>query len=343
MNHADSDRPSMDALRSTAAEWLTRCSAGLSAAEASEFVRWRDADPRHAAAFEQVQATHQLLTRLPESPAAAAMMAELDELVRPAQRSFLVRYRWQAGLALAAAACLALVVWFAQPRVDPDHTVYATDAGRHQSIGLTDGTTLVLKADSELEVAFVPTERRVRLRRGEAHFFVAKDVTRPFLVNAGTVTVRAVGTAFNVRREAAAVEVLVTEGKVQVSRGPEAESGSAEPIFLVSGQSVLIDSLPSGLLAAAGDAADGRSVGEKLLRPAPRLYFNDTPLSEVVSLFNRYNQIQMELAEPELGLRAVGGNFDADKAESFIALLSSSGDVRVEWVSPTRVLLHRAR
>jgi transmembrane sensor len=53
-------------------------------------------------------------------------------------------------------------------------------------------------------------------RSGEAHFFVEKDPQRPFVVNAAGIDVRAVGTAFNVRIDPAAVEVLVTEGRVRV-------------------------------------------------------------------------------------------------------------------------------
>lgn len=344
MNHGERSPAIPRAISDAAAEWLARCGAGLNAADAAEFVRWCEADPRHAAAFEQVQTTHRLLTRLPESPAAASMMAELDALIDARRPASTLHIRWRSVVALGVAASLALVLWFAWPMADdPDHAVYATLDGRHQTIGLTDGSTLVLKEDSELEVAFAATERRVALRRGEAHFFVARDAARPFLVRAGAVTVRAIGTAFNVRRDSAAVEILVTEGKVQVSRGVEAGESSAEPIFLVSGQSVLIDALPGSLLANAPSSGETHTLGERLLRPAPRLVFDNTPLSEVVVLFNRYNQVQMEIAEPELGLRAVGGNFDADKAESFIALLSTSGDVRVERISTTRILLHKAR
>jgi transmembrane sensor len=56
----------------------------------------------------------------------------------------------------------------------------------------------------------------VVLERGEAHFQVAKNPARPFVVVARGVEIRAVGTAFSVGLESTRVEVLVTEGQVAV-------------------------------------------------------------------------------------------------------------------------------
>src|SRR3546814_17114732 len=63
----------------------------------------------------------------------------------------------------------------------------------------------------------------IALKSGEAWFQVAKDRARPFVVEIGDVRVRAVGTAFSVRREAHGVDVQGTEGVVGVWRvGDEA-------------------------------------------------------------------------------------------------------------------------
>src|SRR3546814_19688281 len=51
-----------------------------------------------------------------------------------------------------------------------------------------------------------------------AWFQVAKDRARPFVVEVGDVRVRAVGTAFGVKRTAGGVDVQVTEGVVEVWR-----------------------------------------------------------------------------------------------------------------------------
>ncbi|MBI4626652.1 MAG: FecR domain-containing protein [Verrucomicrobia bacterium] len=78
------------------------------------------------------------------------------------------------------------------------------------------------------------------LARGKAHFTVAKNPSRPFVVSAGGGDVQAVGTVFNIRLRSEAIEVFVTEGKVQVDsergdrkaeRGPEAPGPPAARVF----------------------------------------------------------------------------------------------------------------
>src|SRR3546814_7473302 len=75
-----------------------------------------------------------------------------------------------------------------------------------------------------LDVTMKPEVRQVALKDGEAWFQVAKDRARPFVVEIGDVRVRAVGTAFAVKRTAAGVDVQVTEGVVEIWRvGDEAK------------------------------------------------------------------------------------------------------------------------
>ncbi len=326
--------PGDDALHQAAAVWLAQRDAGFSAAQAAAFERWRDADPRHAAALRRAETAQRLLARLPESPAAQALLAEVDALVASRPRIIPFSTLWKSAAGLAAAAALAFAFFHARPDLASANATYTTAASEHQSLNLPDGSTLVLSSTSQIEVAFAPAERRVVLQHGEAHFYVAKDAARPFVVSAGDVSVRAVGTAFNVRRHTAGVEVLVTEGKVQVSR---TDPAAPEPIFLVAGERAFVDGLPAADLAATLPPT------ERAADRPPRLMFNNTPLADVVQRFNRYSRLQIEIADPDLASRAVGGNFDADNADSFINLLNAAGDVRIERVSPDRVLLHKVR
>ena len=332
--------PQLDdaAAREKAAALLTQRDAGWSPDAAAEFALWRAADPRHEAAVRRIEATQHLLARLPESPAAAALLDEADALLHLPARVTRIGPWLKAAGALAAAAGIALAAWKLAPRVAPHSTVtFATITGQHRTVDLTDGSTLLLNSGSEVDVEYLAAERRINLRQGEVHFSVAKDEARPFIVAAGAVQVRAVGTAFNVKREPAAIEVIVTEGKVRVSR-----DDAASPLFLVAGESTVIGagaapSLPTSVKLPAD------ALREKLAWQAPRLTFSDTPLSEVVTQFNRYSRVQLEIGDAELATRPVGGTFNADNAEAFVNLLFASGDLRIERVSETHVILRKAR
>ncbi|MGH7956064.1 MAG: iron-containing alcohol dehydrogenase, partial [Opitutaceae bacterium] len=76
------------------------------------------------------------------------------------------------------------------------------------------GSVVELNVDADILVDFSPVRRAVRLVRGEAHFTVATDAARPFVVSAGGVEVRAVGTGFAVHFAPQEIAVLVTEGQV---------------------------------------------------------------------------------------------------------------------------------
>lgn len=331
------DIPSSDNVSARAADWLARREGGWSAAEATEFARWRSTHPSHDAAVRRLEAAQHLLRRLPESPAATSMLAELDALEQ-ARRKVVRFHTWvKIGAGLATAACIALAFWAVSPK-SHSSVSFAATAAEHRTVDLNDGSTLLLNNGSEVDVAFGSGERRVNLHQGEVHFSVAKDAARPFVVAAGAVRVRAVGTAFNVRRNPAAIEVVVTEGKVQVSR---ADADSIEPVFLVAGESTTIsidDVAPMAVARLAPEDYRG-----KLAWKAPQLNFVDTPLAEAVAQFNRYSRVQLEIGDPELASRPVGGGFTADQAENFANILLAGGDVRLERVSDTHIILRKSR
>ena len=76
---------------------------------------------------------------------------------------------------------------------------------------LPDGSLMELKGDAQVVVSYTEDERRVVLRRGEAHFEVREDAGRVFVVDAGGIEFRAVGTAFAVQLGATRVGMIVTE------------------------------------------------------------------------------------------------------------------------------------
>jgi ferric-dicitrate binding protein FerR (iron transport regulator) len=122
------------------------------------------------------------------------------EPAAPAQRFNVGRRGLIAGLGAAAAACVAVVVG---PRLFSAR--YGTALGEIRRVPLSDGSMAAINTDTALDVAMSPRLRHVKLDKGEAWFEVAKDARRPFVVESGPVRVRAVGTAFSVRRlEAAA-------------------------------------------------------------------------------------------------------------------------------------------
>jgi transmembrane sensor len=334
---------SEDAIETAAAEWLVERDAGFAPGRAKAFAAWRATDPRHEAAVLRTECALDLIAEMPaiRSPL-AARLAEETEIVRPA---FLRVPGFAAGL--AAALALAAVVWWVAPGrtglAETQH--YATAATRQQQVALVDGSVMNLNVSTDVQVALTPAARRVTLTAGEAHFAVAHDTARPFIVTAGGVSVRAVGTAFSVRLGNHGVEVLVTEGKVEITRDdadstPAPALPAAHPL-LVAGERTVI------LRDAANTAAAIERVSTDALQAAVRWHsqvmtFTNLPLRDAVTLFNRRNTQQLILADAALGERKIGGTFAADQVEAFVRLLAQDGDITVERRAATEIVLRRA-
>lgn len=329
-----------DAIETAAAEWLVESEEGFAAGRAAQFAAWRAADPRHEAAVLRTERALALIGELPafRTPLAARLTAEI-KIIRPA---FFRPPVWAAGL--AAAVAFAAVVWWFLPSRDAATQHYTTAATRQQQIALVDGSVVNLNVSTDVQVALTPAARRVTLTAGEAHFAVAHDTARPFIVTAGPVSVRAVGTAFSVRLGAHGVEVFVSEGKVEVTRD---EVGSAPATALpaghplVAGERTLIPRAPARAAPVIERvSADALQTAVRWHRPV--MTFSDLPLRDAVTLFNRRNATQLILADSALADRKIGGTFAVDQVEAFVRLLAEDGDIAVERRGATEIVLRRA-
>jgi transmembrane sensor len=353
MNRSAKPRPSdSEAIEARAAAWLAQRDDGLSGSEQREFKRWQGADPRHAAAVARLEAAWSLLQGVHELRPEVVAFADRD-LLAPPRRS---APRFVLPV-LAAAAAIALLITSAVlwslphnrvPAAPPVATQqYSTPAGGYDRVTLADGSIVELNASTELNVSYTPTERRVRLARGEAHFTVAKNKHRPFWVEAGGMEVRAVGTAFNVRLGQSQVEVLVTEGRVRVDNA--ASSGTLMPTPSGGATAELGAGERAEILLPNRTAAVVQRVSEDTMhralawRDGPRLDFTNTPLAQVIEQFNRRNHVQLELGDATLGNEPVGGSFQAENVEAFVQLLTTERDIVAERAGTDRIVLRKAR
>ena len=106
----------------------------------------------------------------------------------------------------------------AQAQVVENHTVVVPE-GKDMKLTLADGTQVWLNANSRFTypTAFTGKERKVSLQ-GEAYFKVAHDAQHPFIVKAGDMQTRVLGTEFNVdASDASHPHVTLVEGSVSVS------------------------------------------------------------------------------------------------------------------------------
>lgn len=299
-----------------AAEWWLRLRRGQAGDEdVDDWLDWSAKAPGNIGRFERI---HALGTGLAAaSPSAKAAL--LDEFA-PRRR------RWPMALAAGVAACalfMGTLVW--SPRA-PETLLsqrYATEIGVNRDVQLPDGSRLAIGADSALELHFDTTGRQLALDRGEAFVEVAKDAQRPFVIDAGSLRVRAVGTAFNVRRTDSQVAVTVTEGRVRVTLPSQPATAGGE-LEVVAGQRVAYDAMRGRLALASIDTQ--RALGWR----NNRLEFVDEPLDVVVANINRYSPRQLRLADSRVAELRFTGTIRPSRIDGWLTALPEILPVRVD-------------
>jgi transmembrane sensor len=295
---------------------------GESDAQRREREAWLAEDARHARAYEE---TGRLWDRTGDLRVDAHLRA-----LKAADLAALQRPRWSATRwVLSAAAVLALLVGGAHVATRflaaPPPVRYATALGERQTEILADGTRVVLNTDSVIEVRYLHGERDVELQRGEAQFEVAHDAARPFVVSVGGDTVTALGTRFQVRRDAAAAVVTLLQGRVEVAQGEERR------ILRPNEQARL--SSNAGIVVKAIDPTEVNGWLDGWLR------FRNTPLGQVVAEANRYSPRKLRLGDPRLAGLRLNGNFRTGDSASIAAAVSQILPVRVDDRGADIVLL----
>lgn len=215
---------------------------------------------------------------------------------------------------------------------DTQH-IFMTDIGQRKTVTLPDGTLAFLNTNSQIQVLFDESSsiREVKLNKGEVHFEVWHDRSRPFIVSAGGKHVKAIGTAFNLFFQTGNLEVIVTEGVVEVSIERPINSDSVkneEPITskirLSKGQStVMKDSL--GTI----DNLDKKAMNRKLLWQKGKLYFKGERLDDVIQTITRYTDLDFIFLDEMSKEIKIGGYYDTDNIEGLLNVLENNFNVNI--------------
>lgn len=315
----------MSRIDAEAAEWVARKAGTIDPESEAAFRAWHDADRRHAGAYLRAEAAWMLLDRAQVLTHGVGLAAVSDDIlsrplvapaaaprtpVRPSRRHALM-----GGLAASAAAILG--VGYAASR----RATYETRRGELRNVPLSDRSLAAINTDSHVEVAMGESSRKVQLVKGEAWFEVAKNPDAPFVVSAGDIRVRAVGTAFSVRRHANGADVLVTEGTVETwsVRDPDKRTR------LSAGSRAFVTEIAEPVAVIA----QPEEIDRKLAWREREIILREESLAAAASDFNRYNDQQIIIADAALqDIKLVGG-FQVDRPEAFARAVHSAFGVPV--------------
>ena len=174
--------------------------------------------------------------------------------------------------------------------------VVAHRTGPSESLTLTLPDRSVVRLGPESGVAYRSGRTRDVQLNGQAFFGVASDPERPFIVHTPLGVVRVVGTRFNVTATAQALDLVVVEGRVELTANAaslELRAGQAGRVTPGSGPALrLVTDLPG----------ETRWIGKVLI-------FQDTPLTQALHEIEQYYGAVIRLGDSGAAQRTVTAVF----------------------------------
>jgi len=278
-----------DDLLGRAADWLVTLTSGRATeADAHELAAWREADPRHDAAFLHVAKLTNLTRVLIDTPPR-----------RMDRRAVLT-----GGVALVAAggafgmARPPLGLWPSYAELMADHR---TGAGERRTFAPMAGVSVEM--NSKTSLSLTRGNSGIDLINGEV--LVSIGGARPFEVRTGAIVATSAGAVFNVQAIDKNVGISCVEGEVTCQK-------DGASLVLRPSDGLTVDS--SGKLQ--------RSRANVMVATAWRdglLVFERTPLSEVVRQINRYRSGDIVLTNSAIGHRPVDAVLHTAQIENAVS------------------------
>lgn len=279
---------------------------------------------------------------------------------------------------LIAPLLICAFTWFVvslnPSEIKREGLVFNTEIGESFSHIMPDGSIFWLNSSTKVEVNYTNDYRRINLLEGEAHFEVAKDATRPFEVYAENRLVRAIGTAFTVHKVKGAIEVLVSEGTVELAIVDntlvvipddyqaikiEGDFEKQKNNHYPSSDHSQVTTSPANVKKMLGtlsagqrisiptqsdnvsdiDELDTSEISRFLSWKKGKLIFAGESLEEVIKEITRHTQVQIDVLDPQLKSMRIGGQFQIGETDTLFYVLESGFGISVNKLNDNHVQL----
>lgn len=220
---------------------------------------------------------------------------------------------------LAAASTVVVFLasgWMASAlRPDPEMLVRSNTWEKVNSLTLADGTQLTLNRGAQLiyPERFTGRQREIFLS-GEAYFEVAHDASHPFIVRAGDLKIKVLGTKFNVEAypDSETITTTLIEGSVEVE-----SQLSHRSMRMVPNQQLAYDTRSGEMQLSMLEES------EETVRWTDNVWIlHQTPFSEVCKRLERMFNVKIVILNDTLVDKSFTGEFRyGDSLESILEVI----------------------
>ncbi|GAB3899024.1 FecR domain-containing protein [Larkinella knui] len=203
--------------------------------------------------------------------------------------------------------------------------------GKRKNLRLSDGSLVKLNSDTKLRFpkAFDHTVRTVYLQ-GEAFFNVERDESKPFVISAGDLKIKVLGTSFNVKNynDENEVEITVRSGRVSVNLN----SNSSTPIILIKDQKLIYNKASGEFKITDVNAAQESSWVNGSLQ------FNNTPMLSVERAIEKWYDVDIIIENKALYNTSFTGVHFNESLTSMLESITYAIDAQYEINGRTVVI-----
>lgn len=227
---------------------------------------------------------------------------------------------WWVGIA-ASLLLICTVAWLTISHYYDNRNiafVRINSEGKTRAQTLPDGSVVTLNSHSTLIYPgkFIGKIRPVTML-GEAFFKVTPDKTKPFIIRVNGVTVRVVGTSFNIKSRNGKTQVIVETGIVNVSE-------KKKNVNLNPGEKVLVTG-KDGLQAK--ESIKGRLYNYYATH---ELVCDETPLNELVGSLNEVYGAHIVIGNKAIANLPITTVFKDQSLDQVLLVISETFKIKVE-------------
>lgn len=311
--------------------WFLKHNDDIDARSEVAFRAWLAIDPLHEQAYQRWQRDWESLDTLNKEQLASLGAAHVALLTVPSKSWWLLaKDIWADFLlqpstrhfALLGAVCMALGVgglgFYGRYLDQPEFVAhYTTQPGEQKTVALPDQSSLLLDADTRIQVSLYPHQRVFNLEQGQAVLTIHADTERPVLLAL-----------------AGKQPLTLTQGQV--------EARQLAPHYYQAQKMTVQDRREQVALA-------GQQVGaERMVTWADSnqfalwstgiLSFQQASLAQIVAEFNRYQPLTVHFSHDDVAQLTLSGNFAWDQPERFIEQLPQLLPVQVARDATTYII-----
>lgn len=297
-----------------------------------------------AETFRQDQAVFKNALNLQLNGVTSPLSHHQVEFSAPPQRNNLRRL-WISVTSVAAIALLAIGVFIyknqSRSPLTGDTLTYRALLGKKEVVKLIDGSVVTLNGGSHinLQKGFNINKRELTLS-GEAYFVVAHNAAKPFIVHTEKITIKDIGTEFNVKAYPTdkRTEASLIKGLVEISINASANNTQKQKSIILSpNKKFVLDNININKPLKFKELKQNFSISSITKNyetnsvvetdwTQNKLTFFDEPLVDIAVQMERWYGVKVVILDPALKNIHFTATFDHGELNQVLEALKLSGN-----------------